>query len=94
MKCARLPPLVNGGSQLLIAKMGAAQYLKGRTLVDGGTYPVQEVAPVNIYNFFDLAVSGKLKQLPSPLVNEETLSNFNFFDCKDINNNGLPDLVS
>lgn len=89
-----LPPLVNGGSQLLIAKMGAGQDLKGRTLVAGGTYSEQEVAPVNIYNFFDLSISGKIKQLPSPLVNEETLSNFNFFDCKDINNDGLPDLVS
>lgn len=89
-----LPSLVNGGSQLLIAKMGASQDLKGRTLVAGGTYSEQEAAPVNIYNFFDLSVSGKIKQLPSPLINEETLSNFNFFDCKDINNDGLPDLVS
>jgi hypothetical protein len=32
--------------------------------------------------------------VPSPIVDEEIRSNVNFFDCKDINNDGLPDLVS
>lgn len=89
-----LPPLVEGGSQLIVAKMGAALDPRGDTLVAGGTYSEQELTPVQFYNFFDFSISTNIRQVPSPLVNEETLSSFSFFDCKDINNDGLPDLVS
>jgi hypothetical protein len=89
-----MPPLTSNGPRLLIAKMGAAQDIKGRTLLAGQTYSEQEATPVNIYNFFEIDSVGGLKQISSPIVNEETQSNFNFFDCKDINNDGFPDLVS
>lgn len=89
-----MPALVKGGPQLLVAKMGAAQDTRGRTLVAGGTYSEQEAAPVNFFNFFDPTPGADFKPRPSPVVNEEINSNFNFFDCKDINSDGLPDLVS
>jgi len=89
-----MPSLNANGPRLLIAKMGAAQDTKGKTLVAGQTYSEQEATPVNIYNFFEIDSMGNLKQITSPIINEETQSNFNFFDCKDINNDGFPDLVS
>jgi hypothetical protein len=89
-----MPPLQAGGRRLLVAKMNGAQDTKGRVLVAGQTYSEGETKPVNFYNFFELDVAGGFRSIPSPVVSEETLSNFNFFDCKDINNDGLPDLVS
>ncbi len=89
-----MPALITGGPRLLIAKMGAAQDMKGRTLYAGQSYSEQETTPANFYNFFEIQATGGLKPLQSPILNEETLSNFNFFDCKDINNDGFPDLVS
>ena len=89
-----MPPLTANGPRLLIAKMGVAQDTKGRTLVAGQTYSEQEATPVNIYSFFEIESTGGLKKISSPIVNEEIQSNFNFFDCKDINNDGYPDLVS
>jgi len=89
-----MPALQKGGSRLLLAKMGAAQDTKGRNLIAGQTYSEQETTPVNFYNFFALDATGNLNPIPSPIINEESQSNFNFFDCKDVNNDGLPDLVS
>jgi hypothetical protein len=89
-----MPPLVAGGPRLIIAKMGAAKDSKGRVLSAGQAYSELEAVPANFFNFFEINSATEFRPLASPIVNEETQSNFNFFDCKDINNDGLPDLVS
>ncbi|NBO55647.1 MAG: VCBS repeat-containing protein [Actinobacteria bacterium] len=89
-----MPPLHSGGSRYVVAKLGVEKDKQDRTLVAGGAYAEKDTLPVNILNFYELASSGDLKSIPSPIVNEEIASNFNFFDCKDVNNDGLPDLVS
>ena len=89
-----MPALHAGGPRYAVAKLAVSKDKQGRTLVAGGTYAEKDTSPVNILNFYELATSGELKSIPSPIVNEEIASNFNFFDCKDINNDGLPDLVS
>jgi hypothetical protein len=88
-----MPPLQAGGPRVLIAKMGAARDAQDRRLVAGGNYTELEALPVQFYNFFELG-NNSFKAVPSPIVDEEIRSNVNFFDCKDINNDGLPDLVS
>ena len=89
-----MPSLLRGGSRLLLAKMGLQKDIQGRTLVAEETYSEQEVAAVNTYTFYILDDDKGLIPFKSPVVNEETDSLFARFDCKDINNDGLPDLVS
>ncbi len=89
-----MPPLSSGGSRLLVAQMGASKSTTSQTLVAGQTYSEREASPVSFYNFFEIDGAGSIKKIASPIVNEEIKSNFNFFDCKDINADGLPDLVS
>jgi hypothetical protein len=89
-----MPPLSAGGSRLLVALMSAEKNKTANTLIAGQTYSEQEAAPVNFYNFFEINDSGVIKKIASPIINEEIQSNFNFIDCKDINSDGLPDLVS
>ena len=89
-----MPPLSAGGSRLLVALMSAEKNKTTNTLIAGQTYSEQEAAPVNFYNFFEINDSGVIKKIASPIINEEIQSNFNFIDCKDINSDGLPDLVS
>jgi hypothetical protein len=88
-----MPPLKSGSPRLVVAKLGVAKDKFGRVLVPGGSYSEREAIPVNMFNFFELTDRLELQSIPSPIVNEEIESNFNFFDCKDINNDDLPDLV-
>jgi hypothetical protein len=42
--------------------------------------------------FFELD-QGMLTEIPSPIIGEEPDNNFNFFECRDINNDGYADLT-
>ncbi|NCW86152.1 MAG: VCBS repeat-containing protein, partial [Oxalobacteraceae bacterium] len=89
-----MPSLRPGGPRLLLAKLGVAKDKFGRQLVAGGSYDEYEAKPVNMFVFYEIEEGQRIKQISSPIVNEEIESNFNFFDCgKDVNNDDLPDLV-
>jgi hypothetical protein len=92
--CA-MPPLRPGGSPLLVAKVGAVRDKRGRMPEPGQTYTESvDTWPVNIMRFFEIDASGAFQPIPSPIVDEEIFSVIGRFDCKDINGDGLPDLVS
>lgn len=90
-----MPPLRPGGSPLLVAKVTAQIPNQGRKIEPGQTYgDGPDMSIVNIYRFFEIDSAGSFEPIPSPIVDEEILSNVMFFDCKDINGDGLPDLAS
>jgi len=90
-----MPALRAGGPRLLLAKLGVAKDKFGRQLVAGGSYDEFEAKPVNMFVFYEIEEGQRIKQISSPIVNEEIESNFNFFDCdKDLNNDNLSDLVA
>lgn len=89
-----VPKLSNSETgRVIAAKMNAQASRTGEAIVEGGTYKQTNFTPINTFVFFRI-VSGKLIQIPTPIVDEEINRNFNFFDCKDINGDGLSDLVA
>ena len=92
----------------LIVGAGASQMcvIGEETVVamfDGQKHPTQEMDPnvtyyINEFNdhrfilVFDI-VDGELVQRVQPFVDEPNNYNANFFDCKDINADGLTDIV-
>jgi len=89
-----MPPLRSGGPRFVVAKVGVAADKLGRTLVPGGHYSELDTVPANILDFYEIANGVELKSVTSPMVNEEIVSNYNRFECKDINGDSLPDLVA
>lgn len=92
--CA-MPPLRPGGSPLFVAKVSGQSLDQGRRIEPGQTYTEGAgMSVVNIFRFFEVDSAGAFRPIPSPIVDEEIFSTVMFFDCKDVNGDGLPDLAS
>jgi hypothetical protein len=92
--CA-MPPLRPGSSPLLVAKVSSQSLDQGRRIEPGQTYTEGTgMTVVNIFRFFEVDSAGSFQPIPSPIVDEEIYSTVMFFDCKDVNGDGLPDLAS
>lgn len=89
-----VPSLFKGeNDRVIAAKMNAQTSRTGEAIVEGGNYKQTNFTPINTFVFFKV-LNGKLVPIESPIVDEEINRNFNFFDCKDINGDGLSDLVA
>jgi hypothetical protein len=89
-----MKPLDNAeGNPLLVAKISAAEYTDGNVIYEDVVYEQSvNTSPVNVMAFFELD-QGTLTEIPSPIKGEEPNNNFNFFECRDINNDGYADLT-
>jgi len=74
----------------LIGKVSSAAI--DEEIVAGQIYDERNARPVNVLQFFRID-ENQLVPVESPIVNEEININANFFDCSDINNDGLADVV-
>lgn len=84
--------LSNDGGQILIAQLAGAIDSRNRKIIPDESYSELESIPVNFFSFYDLR-NNSMAELKSPIVNEESRSNYNFFDCIDANSDGLTDLI-
>lgn len=81
-------PLVS----LLAGKMNAYQLKSGEPVVIGSDIGDAELDNVNFLTFFAYDSSG-VYPIQSPIVDEEILVNYNFYDCRDINGDALDDIL-
>ena len=63
------------------------------TFIEGETYYEDNGLAVQTYQFFDIS-GGELTSVSTPVVDEVTDVNYNFFAAKDINGDDYPDLVT
>ena len=77
---------------VVVGKMSAVLRADGKPIVLGEDQGEFEWKNVNPLVFFSYDDSG-LYRIPSPLVNEEAEVNYNFYEGRDINGDGLEDLV-
>lgn len=77
---------------VIVGKINAVLRADGKPIVLGEDQGEFEWENVNPFAFFSYDDSG-IYRIPSPLVNEETHVNYNFYDCRDINGDGLEDMV-
>lgn len=82
--------LFGNNNRYLIAKVSSAAI--DEEIVEGQVYDERDARPVNILQFFRID-DDQLVPVESPIVNEEININANFFDCTDMNNDGLADVV-
>ena len=80
-----------GSNPIVVGKMGAGVDVSGE-FIQGQLYDQDNTLAVQLFFFYEL-VGDKLIEMESPLVNEESNINANFFDCIDINSDGYDDLV-
>lgn len=77
---------------LLVGKMNAYQLASGESVVIDSDIGDAELENVNFLTFFAYDSSG-VYPIESPILNEETVVNYNFYDCRDINGDALEDIV-
>ena len=83
---------IDPGESMVVGKMNAVLRADGKPIVLGEDQGEFEWKNVNPLVFFSYGDSG-LYRIPSPLVNEEAEVNYNFYDGRDINGDGLEDIV-
>ena len=83
---------VDASQSVVVGKMSAVLRADGKPIVLGEDQGEFEWKNVNPLVFFSYDDSG-LYRIPSPLVNEEADVNYNFYEGRDINGDGLEDLV-
>lgn len=76
----------------LVALSSAMTDNDGKALEEGGQYV--QGPPRNILSFFAFDDDNQLVEVDSPIIDQEINVNFNFFDCVDLNDNGLTDIVA
>ncbi len=77
---------------MVVGKMSAVLRADGKPIVlgeDQGEFEWKNVNPLVFFSYDDTG----LYRIPSPLVNEEAEVNYNFYEGRDINGDGLEDLV-
>lgn len=83
---------LDSSQSMVVGKMSAVLRADGKPIVLGEDQGEFEWKNVNPLVFFSYDDSG-LYRIPSPLVNEEAEVNYNFYEGRDINGDGLEDLV-
>ena len=77
---------------LIIATINASKLRSGE-IIEGGFYSETETDPVVIFAFYEI-VNKELIEKELEIIGEEINHNFNFFDCIDINNDNMSDIVA
>ena len=90
----QMPAFSAETGDVLVANLSTTQLVDGTSPVENGNYPEDgALETVNFLLFFEYDSTG-LRRIPNPLVGEESRINYNFIYCKDVNNDGLTDLVT
>ena len=77
---------------LIIATINASKLRSGE-IIEGGFYSETETDPVVLFAFYEI-VNKELIEKELEIIGEEINHNFNFFDCIDINNDNMSDIVA
>jgi hypothetical protein len=87
-----LPNSNNLGKSILVARVAASQHRYDALLIEGELYNEDDADPVAMYLFYEQ--SGDALRLLDEFYIEPTRTNANFFDYRDINEDGFVDLIS
>ena len=79
--------------EFIIGKMNLARIPGVETYNRNTTYDQDDAVPINAFVFFE-RIDGELIRVDSPIVYETTDVNYNFFDYKDVNSDGMPDIIA
>ena len=85
-----MPPLSGEGNSLLVGKLSGAEY--SEPLIEGELYDQDDSINSQKFVFMEI-VDGELVLRDTPIYQGVRNVNGNFFDCRDINADGLPDLA-
>ena len=85
-------PSRDSGKSIVLARVAASQHRYEDVLIEGRLYREGDSDPVTIYLFYEQS-GDELRLLTEPHI-EPTRTNVNFFDYRDINQDGFEDLVS
>ena len=77
---------------LIIATINASK-LKSGEIIEGGYYSETETDPVVLFAFYQIE-NKELIEKQIEIIGEEINHNFNFFDCIDVNNDNMSDIVA
>jgi hypothetical protein len=77
---------------LIIATINASK-LKSGEIIEGGYYSETETDPVVLFAFYQIE-NKELVEKQIEIIGEEINHNFNFFDCIDVNNDNMSDIVA
>ena len=77
---------------LIIATINASK-LKSGEIIEGGYYSETETDPVVLFAFYQIE-NKELIEKQIEITGEEINHNFNFFDCIDVNNDNMSDIVA
>ena len=77
---------------LIIATINASK-LKSGEIIEGGYYSETETDPVVLFAFYQIE-NKALVEKQIEIIGEEINHNFNFFDCIDVNNDNMSDIVA
>ena len=78
-------------NDILVVKLSGAQTQDG-VILDGVLYHQNDLVPVNMLEVFDIS-DNQFNHMPNAIPEQNKISNFNFFSCNDINNDGYFDIV-
>lgn len=83
------------GKDYFIAKLSAMDLKEGEELDFNQTYQESgnEFSSYNTLLFFEVSQNGSVELVSSPILEEVTNVNYNFFDVVDINGDGFKDIV-
>ena len=85
-----MPPLSGEGNSLLVGKLSSAEYPE--EFVEGALYDQDDFLNSQKFVFMEI-VEGELVLRDTPIYQDIRNVTGNFFDCRDINSDGLPDLA-
>ena len=77
---------------LVVVTINASKLTSGQ-IVEGGYYSQSDTTPVVMFDFYSIE-NQNLLQADVEIVDEEINHNFNFFDCMDVNNDQINDIVA
>lgn len=77
---------------MIVATVNGAELRDGTALEPGGYYKDSDFEPVGYLTFYRVQ-DGNLVKADVNITNENPNYNFNFFDCEDVNADGMSDIV-
>jgi len=77
---------------IIVASINASKLISGE-IVEGGFYSESDTTPVVMLALYKIE-NDKLLTYDKTIKDEEINHNYNFFDCKDVNNDGKKDIIA
>ena len=77
---------------IIVASINASKLISGE-IVEGGFYSESDTTPVVMLALYKIE-NDRLIAYDKTIKDEEINHNYNFFDCKDVNNDGKKDIIA